>query len=865
MKFLIMVISIIFLIVACGAVSAADEPIQNNNTQVNTVINNTDYNYELSSLQNSNDIVSSDNMAGIFSNDTWIDPKMDCNKDGNYHIVFEGKKIYNSGDSYFVKIVDKKNNSVENIDVEFYVNNKYIGNYTTNNEGLAGFNLDNNIHNEGNFNIYGKILNNNDYTGSCEHITVINNLNYYNNALSSGSRLKKWNDKHFILCDDGYHAYEPGNEPNWDGKENEPNLNHSIYQIIDWNGNSYHVINATVSQKGMEVFLNLIKTQVYDIAILNLLSHTTYDLSRLKVWNDREFSYSTYHNFGQLIINGNGAKIKSNNENNFMYIGYNSNVIIKNTTITNFNHCFVNNGNLICIDSTFKDNIASKFSFPDFLGGVVNNYNTVSFKNCTFKDNSAKYGVYTAAGGVLDAQPNSKNTFIDCKFCSEKDNLLGRDNSLTVIFSNTYPPENMIKKSYFYEKASFSVVNSSIINNNDIETTTTYWCNDSSQFKQVLKSINTYSNSSQININLKADQTYDITVEDIQNGFRKYNWRENAINYPTAPFIHWTNKAGKGLHYIIDRYVLDVGFTPVIINGNGAKINMKDNKEKYDHHFAFIGSGASLILQNVTLENFNTAIYNVGGSFTAINCTFRNNVIKHENAMGGVLRSFGGDCKFIDCHFGYNYADEETFIYYCKNTNLEFNNCDFLELCESILGPHNNLIPMEKMLGVLMLGKEALNIFEKEYNCKITEETAALVFLTLATKIGLAENSCIISDDEFFIKSATTFKNSEYYTSKTLNNNTHYNINNISCYDKMINDFNNYGNNPSHVMKITLNPNNPIDKFNIADLHIQGTIIIDGNNSIYSSNKNIKNKFNTIIISNFIFKQKNFKLCSNEG
>lgn len=94
----------------------------------------------------------------------------------------------------------------------------------------------------------------------------------------------------------------------------------------------------------------------FDIVILNLKPNSTYSCN-FKAWGDCEFDYSVKFNYGQLFINGNGAIINGNDQsNNFMFVGLGAVVNVVNVTISKFNHCFINYGEVLCYGSSFVDN-----------------------------------------------------------------------------------------------------------------------------------------------------------------------------------------------------------------------------------------------------------------------------------------------------------------------------------------------------------------------------------------------------------------------------------------------------------------------------------------------------------------------------
>lgn len=117
------------------------------------------------------------------------------------------------------------------------------------------------------------------------------------------------------------------------------------------------------------------------------------------------------------------------------------------------------------------------------------------------------------------------------------------------------------------------------------------------------------------------------------------------------------------------------GFDAVIINGNGSRIWIPFD-ESNEYHWASLVPGYALIVSDLTIWGFNTAIENLGG-----NCTFNNVVFKQNRMNYWIKRDWGGailntgivicsNCTFIE-----NYAKNGGAIF--NQGLLILENCTF--------------------------------------------------------------------------------------------------------------------------------------------------------------------------------------------
>ena len=101
---------------------------------------------------------------------------------------------------------------------------------------------------------------------------------------------------------------------------------------------------------------------------------------------------------------------------------------------------------------------------------------------------------------------------------------------------------------------------------------------------------------------------------------------------------------------------------PVVVNGNGACV--KFTGDLHDH-FAFIGYGGVLSLNNMTFSNFN-GVYHNYGTLNLLDCIFTDNI------DGGIIKGAGCSNYLVNCIFKGN-----TDIVDIRDAFIRFDDCDF--------------------------------------------------------------------------------------------------------------------------------------------------------------------------------------------
>ena len=609
-----------------------------------------------------------ENVAADVSNNSYVPAKgdllsspADTNNASSkgVHIVFEGYKVYGFDDKYNVKVLDENNNPVTKGSVSFFVMGIFFNNTKVNNQGIASCWLPF-IGNYSVMSVY-HFESSYDYVYANENVTL--------NALSSGAMDKstlganypRWSGADYKICADGYRAQ----------------IGKNLYHLIKFNGARYIIYNATVDS----LYLNKIlggEIQC-DIAEINLIKNQKYHLSHIRI-SDQEWDYCSCFNYGQLIIHGNGAILECGDEHgnnkgklNFMFVGREGNVVLEHLSLSYFNHCFINQGHILCDSVTFLGNQAYKFDVYE-PGGVIHNYNTAYFRGCAFLANSAKtaIGLYTA-GGVLYAEPYSTTVFDRCHIDNtEHDAIEAKEYSMTVFYQKIPLNYEQISGCSFDEKAFLSVISSDVFESPN--KTVKFVCKNKNELMNALCCINTLTPGMSVEIDLKNGE-YEFSHEDFEsykkhptNNFASSFWRHNFYD-------------GK-FNFVTEEFMLNVGIVPITINGNGATIKRTGDKND-DDHFALIPRGCTLTITNTKFTGFNTVFHNYG-NLVLNNCYFKKNIIHYNSWLkghGGVLFSDAGTTTFNGCTFSGNQGEDtdagvNTDICYLINSaKVTYNRC----------------------------------------------------------------------------------------------------------------------------------------------------------------------------------------------
>ena len=322
----------------------------------------------------------------------------------------------------------------------------------------------------------------------------------------------------------------------------------------------------------------------------------------------------------------------------------------------------------MCKECSFTNNEAYKFDVKLWgSGAVIHNYNTILFDECSFYDNDAQYfglGKDHMDASILYAGPYSINIFKDIAGTMYADSFYCDNYTTTIIYDSDYESvHKALSESFISQNAYFNIVDDELFSSKK-----TWVANVSNieQFKQVLLTLNTFVNATEVIINMEPG---DYVFSKDYGKLRGCNWRAKDYDHEMA------------IDVIQDRYILDVGFCPITINGNGATISIEGNDKDQDYHFAYIGKYGQLTLNNIEIKNFNTALMVTGNVF-ANQTTFKDNIIDYkvvDGDLGGAFRSLGGTVICHDCIFTGNKGDDDADDFYGESSSyIEFKNCSGL-------------------------------------------------------------------------------------------------------------------------------------------------------------------------------------------
>lgn len=458
-------------------------------------------------------------------------------------------------------------------------------------------------------------------------------------------------------------------------------IGENTYRYIFPNAESSIIYNVTVSNNDefVKVLKKISGTDFRaDIIIINLKNG--FYKSQNGFYKDQEWEYYIHLTHGSLYINGNGATIDDEYKHGFITLEKGTKISVNNLTFTRFKRVFVNNGEVYSNKVNFVKNDAS-FWATTTKGSVIYNKKTATFVNCVFDHNDNRHGAmlykYQAdlPAAVLFAEPGSLTNFVLCDFKTDYDTIHAVDGSMVVLYDKTAGNFGRLTKS----------------TNNNFEAGSCLDYRPYSSFNQNVTGNFTYSdalklatdyrmnfyklNYSSFALNLE-NKKYEISLSDYNKIANKYDFRTfNSLG------TFFTQGGKKDNTYVNHKFLFDVGSRPVVINGHGAEIKLKDSPDSDDNHFAFVPKYSSLTLINLTIIGFNDAILNYG-KLIIINCTFIDNRIHYfyqnaESEYGGVIRNY--DSVYVyNTTFTNNRASYGA-VYFGKGAEsfAQFSNCSF--------------------------------------------------------------------------------------------------------------------------------------------------------------------------------------------
>ncbi len=439
-------------------------------------------------------------------------------------------------------------------------------------------------------------------------------------------------------------------------------IGENTYRYIMTNGDAFILYNVTVSNS--QELTNTLRKMArkdykVDVTIINLKKNT-YKVSD-SFWKDSDWEYLVHLNHGTLIINGGGSTLEDDYKHNFASLDSNTNIMVNNLEFKKFYRVFANNGEVYCENSTFTQNDARKWATPT-KGSVIYNKNKATFRNCIFNGNENGGSDEANRGGVLYADSNSLTNFISCSFKTKDDTVRAVEKSMVVVYDTSWGAYNHIKyNGYIDNNASLSIRDVYSLTHN---ITKNLYVTNMAGLQDATEWIDSFNNITSFNITLSKGE-YVINSADLKKYRDSHEWRSITVR--------------GDIIFINPRSFIDVNSKPVVINGNGATIKITENNANDDYHFAYIPKYGSLTLINLTLSGFNTAIHNYG-TFMAINCTFKDNIIHHlmkRGDDGGAIRNFGTVLCF-NSTFKNNGANQGGAYYgFGMSSNAVFSNCLF--------------------------------------------------------------------------------------------------------------------------------------------------------------------------------------------
>ena len=267
-------------------------------------------------------------------------------------------------------------------------------------------------------------------------------------------------------------------------------------------------------------------------------------------------------------------------------------------------------GKLILTNSIIENNKKDYYTVKDYGAGVELRSGVAVIKNSKFFNNYAKYGgaIYVKGGSLNLYKNEFKN---NTAYASKSDGSGGHNIYVEgngEVFQETDKiPDEVIHKGKLYKTNGTFQINS----NSDL--------------------------SNAINI------------------VKKIGYDEVTINFK------------KGATFTVSANLFQFEYCEkLIINGNGATVKVSNPKVRDEYHFVTVQAGHYLILKDMTLGGFNTAILNKG-NMTVNNTIFDGNKIDYYTYedRGGAIKNDGKAVSaiIVNCTFRNNYAKYGGAIY----------------------------------------------------------------------------------------------------------------------------------------------------------------------------------------------------------
>lgn len=309
-----------------------------------------------------------------------------------------------------------------------------------------------------------------------------------------------------------------------------------------------------------------------------------------------------------ILINGNGAKLtltgnSQSADNHFAFVPAFGTLTLVNVTLSGFNTAIVNYGKLILINCTLTDNKVHYIyqSGDGEKGGAIRNYGTVFAYNTTFKGNRATEGAaYFAKGSSTLGQ------FYNCTFDGN------------TIISNLAWKTGDPNTLFLDDKSVVRLIACKGVDQSNIKT-------DHGGLYLFRDSFN--------------ESVYNILVEDMADLIKlskivKGNTKYDIFN------VTFVNKEF-GI-FADSKILFELDYGELILNGNGAKIFVQNQKDNDDTQFIVTTTRSSVFINQLGIQGFNIAIENNGG-LIILNSNFVANKADyaHKKDYGGSIVNFG--------------------------------------------------------------------------------------------------------------------------------------------------------------------------------------------------------------------------------
>ena len=339
-----------------------------------------------------------------------------------------------------------------------------------------------------------------------------------------------------------------------------------------------------------------------------------------------------------IVINGHGSTISltdggQSHDYSFAYVPYKGSLTLVNLTLSGFNTAIVNQGTLIIINCTFKNNVIHHKTLSGDDGGAIRNFATVYCYNSTFEKNGAVQG-----GAYYSSGNSAEGVFYNCTFTGNvyKSNWVWKNNDPNAFFVDGGSVVKLIK------------------------------CNvKSSEIKKNKGGLVLY----------RENLNNSVYTGQIDSVVALYKLSKIVCNNGKYDVFNVTLARGDYGIFQESDILFKMDYGTLILDGNGSRIFVQNPKINDEAQFATVSARAALLMNRLTIEGFNTAITNKG-NLEIYNSMFSKNKVKYvkKDDYGGAIVNEKSllvfNSSFVD-----NYAKYGGAIY--NKASAKFINCSF--------------------------------------------------------------------------------------------------------------------------------------------------------------------------------------------